>query len=1275
MSKNFKKLISAVLTLCMIFTLVQGFCLTAQAAGTSVKIVSFVRGERDDLRSSELLEAKVEGYDGNISDLTFKWDNQIGTYLYVYNSSNMYNIKDTAGEVEINGGLYILGIQIIKGDNYSGKGYAWASVYGANLINSSLKGTITVTVTDKDGNVIGTDSYTDFNSHSLQSDLAAAKYGAFEGETISLKDMLGRSSIVHIDCEACIVGEASTTNTDIIEVTKTDSEYLVKGLKSGVANISLSLQKKNCKFHRESGVCEINNEVYVFKKPATSTTTTTLTLANIDSKCEYFIGSKQGTVSGDKVVFTGLTPDTTYEVTVRGNYGDGYAYAYVTDTTKPVFRAIVNFYTDDVLADTLDYFKVSKNLFLKEKDGNEYIELTKGAVGKYTAEVANGIYYVYYKNESYTRFGDYQITIDNENNELNIHTYSVRYDANGGTFSGTGGVYQAGGAAYVTNVYPKRDGYIFLHWTDDKGNEYKPGQVLTSEISKPYVLKAQWEKAVKVKVNVKINHGQDHSANDDVYFRIIKLVDGMGTPTANTCTLSAESHDGYEYKASGTVSTYEAITKKFDGEADAEYSVSCAKSDYELTSVTSYTEAEGDIVIDVVLDFEPNNFDLVFNVEMDEDIPSYLYPAGVSVQVTYWGYDSNNNLGWHIIEQHKNGTVVPVGFDEQGKGTASYPVWQLWADGVHPYYYRIDVVSYILADGTIVAKEKNAFTSEVTIIGNGGYPTYPDGSGQEYAGAYYANGVQNGTPVATISIDSYNLTFDANGGKINGNNTLTLAKQVVIPDTLKYVPTRDGGYVFNGWYTDKACTVKAVDGTRLTGDTTLYADWKEPLSISGTITVDGFYFNDKNVQVNVLDVDRATNLVTTLQIKRNGTYNDYASVDAKLNYVNNVTTVNYDFDEIPDAGEEFRIRTSLINYETTYDNNGNGEFTESEYVAIFNQANEAEVDAKLTFKADEFDQAYRIDATLVGEAYRPEVGLTQVLFQTTGSNPPDTVISQHEVAPHGEVLEFANGIAKGSVRLWKGISSGAMSSYQLKLTELDNKAYTHESPYSVRYGATTSWSVTRDASGILTATIVPKEYVVKFDLNADGDTIGNMESFESDTGYFTIHKWSYDTLIAANPTRDGYVFLGWEAVEENTFDETTQSVKGSVAKDITIRAKWQQFKWTTDVDSGYFATEEGKKAVVRFLFDIEATEEFKQKITKTGIKFIKSENIAEKVEDSEFELSEGSYTTFYGDIVNITEEKANVKYYAIAYLTCDGETFWSLPIECGPDFNDLIIYE
>ena len=56
-----------------------------------------------------------------------------------------------------------------------------------------------------------------------------------------------------------------------------------------------------------------------------------------------------------------------------------------------------------------------------------------------------------------------------------------------------------------------------------------------------------------------------------------------------------------------------------------------------------------------------------------------------------------------------------------------------------------------------------------------------------------------------------------------------------------YVPTRDGGYIFDGWYLDAACTKKATEGVDLTADITLYAKWIEPLTISGTVTISGTY--------------------------------------------------------------------------------------------------------------------------------------------------------------------------------------------------------------------------------------------------------------------------------------------------------------------------------------------------------------------------------------------------------------------------------------------------
>ncbi|MBQ1966848.1 MAG: hypothetical protein II356_02620, partial [Clostridia bacterium] len=76
-----KKVLSILLTIIMLFTMIPANVFAAE--GTTVKLVSFMRGDVSDLRSSELLEVQVEGYEGNPRELTYKWTSSLGTYLYI----------------------------------------------------------------------------------------------------------------------------------------------------------------------------------------------------------------------------------------------------------------------------------------------------------------------------------------------------------------------------------------------------------------------------------------------------------------------------------------------------------------------------------------------------------------------------------------------------------------------------------------------------------------------------------------------------------------------------------------------------------------------------------------------------------------------------------------------------------------------------------------------------------------------------------------------------------------------------------------------------------------------------------------------------------------------------------------------------------------------------------------------------------------------------------------------------------------------------------------
>ena len=98
------------------------------------------------------------------------------------------------------------------------------------------------------------------------------------------------------------------------------------------------------------------------------------------------------------------------------------------------------------------------------------------------------------------------------------------------------------------------------------------------------------------------------------------------------------------------------------------------------------------------------------------------------------------------------------------------------------------------------------------------------------------------------------ITFDANGGTTDLN-----AVDMTIGETLSNLPTasRDG-YVFNGWYT--ADGQKIPEDYKITGATTLYAQWTSATDINGWHMQDGtwFYYVDGKVQTGFIQVDGIT---------------------------------------------------------------------------------------------------------------------------------------------------------------------------------------------------------------------------------------------------------------------------------------------------------------------------------------------------------------------------------------------------------------------------------
>ncbi len=300
-----KKVLSILLVVIMLFTMVPVSVFAGTDDGVKVEIISFMRGAQEELRSSELLEARVTGYDGNVRELTYKWSTTLGTYLYVYNSHNMYYIRNTPGEVEVYNSKKLLPTPDMTdryhANSFTGTGYAWAAVHSVSQYDKSqLVGVVTVEVYDKNGTLLCSDSHegklvdnknTGFLYYDLEQDLDNVVIGLFEGDKRNVLDLLGESAVVHIVCIASTVMAGKITSGDeYIDLTKeSDGNYYITAVKAGTctgasgdALVDLTVQKSACKFHRgTSGNAETT--VFVFKKPTTRTTTTSPT--NPSGRC------------------------------------------------------------------------------------------------------------------------------------------------------------------------------------------------------------------------------------------------------------------------------------------------------------------------------------------------------------------------------------------------------------------------------------------------------------------------------------------------------------------------------------------------------------------------------------------------------------------------------------------------------------------------------------------------------------------------------------------------------------------------------------------------------------------------------------------------------------------------------------------------------------------------------------------------------------------------------------------------------------------------------
>ncbi len=1326
---------------------------TASAAEITVDIVSFTRGAQEDLRSSELLEVRVEGYDGNVRELTYKWTSTIGTYLYVYNSHNMYGINNTDGEIEIYNSNVSASANM-SGRSYrnsfSGVGYAWASIYGANLSASDLVGKITVEVYDKDGTLLASDThegtrertggsffrptytYKGFVTSNLTDDVSNVYFGLFEGDTKNVKILLGESSIVHITCVECSISNprvvSGAEKIEIVVDNDTEEAHIksISGTSNGEAKVQITVKKGNCKFHQNVSTTR-TVEVYVYKKPTTTSTATAIMLDDLDDRCTYYIGGVAGvrqTVDGKEyVVFEGLTPNTQYQIEVVGqaNEKTDPVYAYVYETTKPAHTGTIEVIlngtydssTGTAFGERVDITSVMPNvetIYLRYEDSEIYFPLEKVSTGVYTSVLSNGNYTVYYSESGSTakvKLGDQVLTVDNASRTRALFFNSVTYDVADGVPTVPTEYYLVDSKVTVTETVPEKEGFLFTHWTDGAGNSYKSGATLVEEIGEAHTLTAQYVVSADVYVNIVIKHidKEDGGHNNDRgmhditftvdqrfggtgdYTELIsKTVDWDGVSAFEDAVFTAEYVNSDSEHKDRTI--YTAVAPVLVNVAkDAEYTFTTAKSGYALTSVTSRLDENGDWQIDAELVFAPNEFDFTYTVKLDEQsmlVANDLKPAAVNVKVTAWGdtpYDDADAVSWCTISQHKE-TYERIALDENGVGRSTYPVWKTTTDTETPYAYRIEVVSYETANGTLLpaidkngehttyATEQNRYSAAI-VVTDGKVP-----NGSTLAGAWYENDRQNGTVEAIVTIEVFDVTFDPNGGVLNGSEDDTvLHYQIGIPNLAEYVPAREGGYVFDGWYLADAngdmTEEKAVSDTIIFEDTTLVAKWRDPLTVQGQVAVDGTYY----------DHDRAAHVVVLLQrIDANGYAETVLTETVTLTYGEEHGIGRYSFTEIPDVGRSYRIKTVTSNYHTHYlnetvdiavdDYDAYLEETEDDmYLAVFAGDSVANVHLHLHFMPENFDLAYAVDASAIGEGFRPASAEVLVLCDTGVHIDPQhwDVISQmiEDGVPNGNEILLTDGKGEGSEPVWQIKADGATPyDYSIRVDSLtfgsEADPYGDELPYAIYYNGSARYGEVNGQTQTLVATVVPRMYSITFELGESMEEveIDGMEKYLTVGGTFEdTYYWSYGKAVTAKPSADGYTFLGW--YDADGVKVTT--VAADSAEDVTLYAKWTVTpEFVTLVDAGYYSVardSETKEGIIALNARISNYDAVKDHIEAFGIYIYDTTGTVVSITASSVNMEQLAKDSgeYHVTVSGIAPVGFAAKVLAAPYVVVDGE--------------------
>lgn len=611
----------------------------------------------------------------------------------------------------------------------------------------------------------------------------------------------------------------------------TDHAVLSAQIKTGTWNYSLAVDPKGGTWNGTTSATLMENleagQTAAIADPVRTGYTFTSWTAGADNKGTFNSTTKKYTVAPDsKDTLTANWRANTYKVAFNGNGATGGTMAAQSMTYNAKAALTTNTLT---------------------RTGYDFAGWNTSANGKGTA---------YADGATVTNLSATDGTTVTLYAQWKAHTYSITYTMNGGTGASSNPTSYTIESADIALAAPTRTGYMFAGWTGSNGTTAQTSVTIAKGSSGDKTYSANWTANTNTKYTV--IHQQEQL--DGTYTTV--ATENLTGTTDTTVTPAVKGYTGFTSPAT------QSLTIKGDGTASITYKYT--RNSYTITRQYRLQNADGTYGSYTQIDSKSYKYGASVAAWSRASDTTYkaasiaAYTVQAKNDTLSVNVDRNTSTNNKIQYRLQNADGSYGSYTTGWSGTLRYGESHTWSRSADTTYKAaIGTVSY--NGGTVsVNVDRNSYT--LTYNGNGGTtPTAktalygaawgtlstPTRTGYTFAGWFTAasGGTQvtattacagNQTVYAHWTINSYTLTYNANGGSVTPASAKLNygAAYGTLP-----TPTRTG-YTFGGWYTAASGGTAVSSTTTIgAGNVTIYAHWT---ANNYTVTYEDWFVDASN---------------------------------------------------------------------------------------------------------------------------------------------------------------------------------------------------------------------------------------------------------------------------------------------------------------------------------------------------------------------------------------------------------------------------------------------